>query len=278
MWWIVGISQHYWRVNPRRRKAKIQFRPVRESDVIDSRQDPKLKLYSGPTPNGRKIGIMLEECGFEYESTFIDILAGDQLSPEFLALNPNNKHPVLVDRDGPDGRTVTVWESGAILVYLAEKTGRYLPHDPVSRIEALQWLFFQVANQGPAAGQLAHFAFYARPENQLPYAIERFRNEVGRQLAVMDAHLAGREYFAGEYSIADMALLPYTAASLARPQAELPNVRRWCAALMARKAVQRGMKLFEDRVQAATIAGGLQGFTDEHRSVLFGDRQYRRAP
>jgi GSH-dependent disulfide-bond oxidoreductase len=236
-----------------------------------------LHLYSGPTPNGRKVGIMLEECGLPYRTTFVDILAGDQLTPAFLALNPNNKHPVLVDHDGPEGRTVTVWESGAILLYLAEKTGRLLPRDPLARVAALQWLFFQVANQGPAAGQLAHFAFYARPEHRLPYPIERFGREVARQLVVMDTHLAGRDYFADEYSIADIALLPYTVPALANRRAELPNLRRWCATLMAREPVQKGMKLLEQQVQAATIAGGMKGFTDEHRSVLFGDRQYRRS-
>lgn len=235
-----------------------------------------IQLYSGPTPNGRKVGIMLEECGLPYEATFIDILAGDQLTREFLALNPNNKHPVIVDPDGPGGKPVTVWESGAILVYLAEKTGRLLPDDPLRRIEALQWLFFQVSTQGPAAGQLAHFAFYARPEHQYPYAIDRFRNEVERQLRVMEGHLAGRDWFAGEYSIADIALLPYADSYLARGRADLPNVTRWRDALVAREPVQRGMRLLEQSVQAATIAGGMQGFTDEHRSVLFGDRQYRR--
>jgi GST-like protein len=235
-----------------------------------------IHLLSGPTPNGRKVGIMLEECALPYRATFIDILAGDQLTPEFLALNPNNKHPVIVDPDGPDGESITVWESGAILVYLAEKTGQLLPRDPVRRIEALQWLFFQVSTQGPASGQLAHFAFYAKPEHRYPYAIERFRNEVERQLRVMEGQLADREYFAGEYSIADIALLPYADSFIAKGRDDLPNVTGWRDRLMARPAVQRGMRLLDDQVQAATIAGGMKGFTDEHRSVLFGDRQYRR--
>lgn len=238
--------------------------------------DKAIRLYSGPTPNGRKIGIMLEECGLPYACTFVDILAGDQLTPEFLALNPNNKHPVIVDPDGPGGAPVTIWESGAILVYLAEKTGRFLSSEPMRRIETLQWLFFQVSNQGPAAGQLAHFAFYARPEHRYPYAIERFRNEVERQLRVMEGQLADRDWIAGEYSIADMALLPYADGFIGRGRRDLPNVTRWRSAMQAREPVQRGLRLMEDRVQAATIAGGMQGFTDEHRSVLFGERQYRR--
>lgn len=236
----------------------------------------RIHLYSGPTPNGRKIGIMLEECGLAYDATFIDILAGDQLTPEFLALNPNNKHPVLVDQDGPSGAPVTVWESGAILLYLGEKTGRFIPADPRCRIAMLEWLFFQVSTQGPAGGQFAHFAYYARPEHRYPYAIERFRNELERQLKVMEGHLAGRDWLAGEYSIADMALLPYAVSWLGARRPELPNLTRWYDAMLERPAVKRGMALLEDSVQAATIAGGMKGFTDEHRSVLFGDRQYRR--
>ena len=114
-----------------------------------------IELYSGPTPNGRKVAVMLEECGLPYTSTFIDILAGDQLRPGFLALNPNNKHPVIVDPQGPAGRPITVWESGAILIYLAEKCGTLIPREPERRVEMLKWLFFQVANQGPMAGQYA---------------------------------------------------------------------------------------------------------------------------
>jgi len=233
-----------------------------------------LQFLSGPTPNGRKVAIMLEECGLPFEATFIDILAGDQLAPSFLALNPNNKHPVIVDRDGPGGEPITVWESGAILIYLAEKCGRLMPRDPRRRIEALKWLFFQVANQGPYAGQFAHFAYYAREEHRYPYAIERYRNEIGRQLAIMDAHLAHHDFFADEYSIADVALLPYAASSTLAPASTHPHLARWKSTLLARPAVQRGMAFMADRVQKQTIAGGLEGFDDGHRSVLFGERQY----
>jgi GST-like protein len=235
---------------------------------------PTLEFLSGPTPNGRKVAIMLEECGLSYRAAFIDILAGDQLAPEFLKLNPNNKHPVIVDPDGPDGKAITVWESGAILMYLAEKQRAFLPTDPVRRIECLKWLFFQVANQGPYAGQFAHFAFYAKEEHRYPYAIARYRNEVARQLRIMDAHLANRDYFAEEYSIADIALFPYAASMSLVPAAELPHLDRWRKRLWARPAVQRGMAFMEDKVQKETIAGGMQGFNDEHRSVLFGERQY----
>jgi GSH-dependent disulfide-bond oxidoreductase len=233
-----------------------------------------IELLSGPTPNGRKVAIMLEECAIGYRSTFIDILAGDQLEPEFLAISPNNKHPVVVDPDGPNGASVTVWESGAILIYLAEKVGRFIPTDPLRRIETLKWLFFQVANQGPYAGQYAHFAFYAREEHRYPYAIERYRNEMRRQFGIMDAHLRDHEFFADEYSIADIALLPY-AASMAPRDTDAPHLARWKSTLLARPAVQRGLAFMEDKVQKETIAGGMKGFDDEHRSVLFGERQYR---
>jgi GST-like protein len=234
-----------------------------------------IELYSGPTPNGRKVAIMLEECGLPYTSTFIDILAGDQLRPEFLALNPNNKHPVIVDPTGPAGRPITVWESGAILIYLAEKCGTLIPRDPERRIEMLKWLFFQVSNQGPMAGQYAHFAFYAREEFRFPYAIGRYRNEIDRQARVLNDHLAAHEYVADDYSIADIALLPYAAAMFVSTGADRPHLTRWKRALLARDAVRRGMTFMEEKVQKATIAGGMQGFTDEMRSVLFGERQYR---
>ena len=167
---------------------------------------------------------MLEECRISYRATFIDILAGDQLAPSFLALNPSNKHPVIVDPEGPGGQPITVWESGAILIYLAEKHRCFMPDDPVRRIETLKWLFFQVANQGPYAGQYAHFAFYAKEEHRYPYAIDRYRNEVLRQLRIMDAHLEAHEFFADEYTIADIALLPYAASMALAPWDELPHL------------------------------------------------------
>jgi GST-like protein len=233
-----------------------------------------IRLLSGPTPNGRKVAIMLHECGLAYDATFIDILAGDQLTPEFLAICPNNKHPVLVDASGPGGAPIAVWESGAILIYLGERCARLIPTDVRRRIEMLKWLFFQVANQGPYAGQYAHFAFYAKDEHRYPYAVERYRNELDRQFAIIDAHLAEHEYFADEYSIADIALLPYSA-SMSLGRSRLPNVKRWKDQLMAREAVRSGMLFMADKVQKQTIAGGMEGFGDEHRSVLFGERQYR---
>ena len=215
---------------------------------------------------------MLEETGLEYRAHLIDILAGDQLRPEFLAINPNNKQPAIVDTAGPKGRRVTVWESGAILVYLARKTGQYLPPDPVAEAEVMQWLIFQVANQGPMAGQYAHFAFYA--SERIPYAIERYENEVNRQFGLMDRHLAGRDYFAGDYSIADMALLPYAESMIKRSRRERPHLQAWIDRLMQRPAVQKGMSIMDEEIREETIAGGMQGFGDEHRSILFGAKQY----
>lgn len=167
-----------------------------------------IDLYAGPTPNARKIIIALEEFGLPYHIHEIDILAGDQFKPEFLAINPNNKMPAIVDPDGPDDAPITVWESGAILLYLAEKHDRFIPVDPRGRVECLKWLMFQMAGVGPMAGQFAFFRFYAR--EKLPLAIERYTGELNRLMRVMDARLAAVPYFAGEdYGIADMAVYPW---------------------------------------------------------------------
>jgi GST-like protein len=218
------------------------------------------------------VAIMLEETGLDYRTHLIDILAGDQLKPEFLAINPNNKQPAIIDSDGPNGKQVTVWESCAILVYLARKTGQFLPSDPVAEARVMQWLIFQAANQGPMAGQYAHFAFYAR--ERIPYAIERYENELNRQFGLMDRHLEGREYFAEDYSIADMALLPYAQSMIMRSRKERTHLQAWVDRLMQRPAVQRGMVIMDDEIREETIAGGLQGFDDKHRSILFGAKQY----
>jgi len=233
-----------------------------------------IELYAGPTPNGQKVGIVLEELKLEYECHSIDILRGDQLTPEFLAINPNNKQPAIIDRNGPGGRPITLWESCAILVYLAEKAGQLVPADPVGRAHMLQWLFFQASAQGPMSGQYAHFAFYAAKEHQYPYAIDRYLSEMNRQLGVMDRHLKGREFFIDEYSIADIALLPYAITALKRSRAPRPNLQAWTERLCARDAVARGLAILQDQLRSETIAGGMQGYGDEHRSVLFGEKQF----
>jgi GST-like protein len=228
-----------------------------------------IKLYGGPTPNARKIAIALIEMDLKWELVDIDILAGDQLTPEFLALNPNNKTPVIVDEDGPHGRFV-LWETGAILLYLAEKTGRFLPSDPADRAICWQWLMFQVSGVGPMFGQFAHFAFYAKDKH--PYSIERYQRETQRLMRVLDGQLAKTEWVAGaDYTIADMAMLPYLGGSL-KGKTRYANLERWSAAMYARAAVAEGMKVGTARKE--TIEGGMDGFSDEHRSILWGDRQH----
>jgi GSH-dependent disulfide-bond oxidoreductase len=232
-----------------------------------------LTLYTGATPNGRKVTIFLEEAGLAYEARHVDILAGDQLKPEFLALNPNNKFPVLVDLDGPDGRELVLWESGAILWYLAEKTGQFLPSGARERALCHQWLMFQMAGVGPMMGQMAHFVFYAKKKH--PYAIERYLKETRRLLRVIDQRLGESEYLAGDsYTIADMALYPWVEGALGTLAIDKRHLHRWAAALKARPAVPRGMDVFRERVRAETVEGGMKGFKDEHRSILFGAAQH----
>lgn len=203
-----------------------------------------ITLYTWSTPNGYKASIALEELGLDYTVRPIDITRGEQLAPDFLALNPNHKIPVIVDDDGPGGRPITLIESGAILIYLAEKTGRLLPADPRARLEALQWLMFQMGGVGPMLGQAHHFLRFA--PDVIPYAIERYSKEAGRIYGVLETRLAGREWLAGDdYSIADIATWPW----IARHEwqgidlARFPAVKRWFDAIAARPAVQRGRKV-----------------------------------
>jgi GST-like protein len=167
-----------------------------------------IDLYSWPTPNGHKVHIMLEECGLDYNLHAIDIGAGDQFKPDFLKISPNNKMPAIVDSDGPDGNPISIFESGAILLYLAGKTGKFLPKDVRGKYIALQWLMFQMGGVGPMFGQAHHFRIYA-PE-KVEYAINRYTNEAKRLYGVMDRRLGEAKYFACEYSIADMAIFPWT--------------------------------------------------------------------
>ncbi|HEX8433897.1 glutathione S-transferase N-terminal domain-containing protein [Archangium sp.] len=207
-----------------------------------------IDLYTFTSPNGRKVSIALEELGLPYMARFVDITRGEQFKPEFLALNPNNKVPALVDHEGPGGQPITVFESGAILLYLAEKTGKLLPADVRGRTEAVQWLMFQMSGVGPMLGQLTHFQRYAK--EKLPYAIERYTKESERLLGVLDKHLGPREYLAPEYSLADIATYPWLViAQQFFPELFTPvaNVRQYMDRLGARPAVQRGMKVPEPR-------------------------------
>ena len=201
-----------------------------------------IDLYTWGTPNGRKVSVMLEECGLAYAVHKIDISKNDQFTPEFVAINPNSKIPAIVDPDGPDGKPISVFESGAILVYLAEKTGKFLPKDPRGRTETIQWLMFQMGGVGPMLGQAHHFMKFAPVK--IEYGIERYGKETKRLYGVMDARLAKVPYLAGaEYSIADMATYPWVARHEFHQVdlAEFPNVKRWFEAIGARPAVKKGM-------------------------------------
>jgi GST-like protein len=200
-----------------------------------------IDLYTWKTPNGRKVSIMLEECGLPYTVHSVHIGQGEQHTPKFLAINPNGRIPAIVDSEGPDGEPITLFESGAILVYLAGKTGRFLPETVRGKYLALQWLMFQMGGVGPMFGQVHHF-LRAAPE-PVPYAIERYRKETERLYGVLDGHLANHAYLAGEYSIADMATYPWVARFEWHKTnlADYPRVSRWFEAIGARPAVARGM-------------------------------------
>ena len=201
-----------------------------------------IDLYYWPTPNGRKISIMLEECELEYHTVPVDIGRGDQFRPEFLEISPNNRMPAIVDHD----TTISVFEGGAILIYLAEKSARLLPKDQQSRFETLQWLFWQSGGPGPMAGQLSHFVNYVK--DPVPYAHDRYANEYDRLLAVMDVRLRDREFLAGDYSIADIAAFPWVMPyrRLGNDLDHFENLRRWFDAIKSRPAVQRGVDLGSD--------------------------------
>lgn len=201
-----------------------------------------IDFYTWTTPNGRKVSIMLEECGLPYRAHAINIGKNDQFTPEFIAINPNSKIPAIVDPDGPDGKPISIMESGAILIYLAGKTGKFLPQAVRGRYEALQWLMFQMGGVGPMFGQVHHFLRAAK--EPVPYAIERYTTETRRLYGVLDAHLAKNEWLGGgEYTIAEMATYPW----IARHEwhktdlNDFPNVKRWYDTISARPAVQRGM-------------------------------------
>lgn len=224
-----------------------------------------IDLYYWPTPNGWKISIYLEEVGLPYRVIPINIMAGDQFKPEFLAISPNNKMPAIVDPEGPDGEPLSLFESGAILLYLAEKTGQLFPQNPRDRYQVIQWLMFQMGGIGPMLGQAHHFRQYA-PE-QIPYAINRYTNEATRLYRVLDKQLGQSEFIAGDYSIADIAIFPWIVSYPNQGQSleDYPNVKRWFEAINDRPAVQRGLAVLRDR------RGGQ--IDEQARATLFGDRQ-----
>jgi len=218
-----------------------------------------IELYYWPTPNGKKISIMLEECGLEYDVKPVDIGAGDQFKPEFLAISPNNRMPAIVDTD----TGISVFEGGAILMYLAELAGRFLPEEKRARYEVLQWLFWQAGGLGPMAGQISHFVSYV--EEDMAYSRERYANEYDRLLAVMDVRLRDREYLAGDLSIADFASFPWVAPykRFGNDLDKFSNLRRWFDALKGRPGVRKGMDLGEDWESDLSRR-------EEARALLFG--------
>ncbi|MBP7565324.1 MAG: glutathione S-transferase N-terminal domain-containing protein [Burkholderiaceae bacterium] len=228
-----------------------------------------IDIYSWPTPNGHKVHIMLEECGLPYRAHPVDIGRGEQFAPDFLAISPNNKIPALVDPEGPGGQPISLFESGAILTYLAGKTGRFLPADDAGRYEALQWLMFQMGGVGPMLGQVHHFRLYA-PE-KIPYAIERYTNEARRLYGVIDRRLASSPFITGaEYGIADIAVFPWLRnwANQGIVLTEYPHLAAWFEQVAERPAVQRGVKVLADLRKPIT--------DDKSREVLFGATQYAR--
>ncbi len=199
-----------------------------------------IDLFTWITPNGRKISIMLEEVGLPYEVHPINLQKGEQFAPDFLAISPNNRIPAIIDREGPGGKPYSLFESGAILMYISEKVGRLVPTDMHKRYEVIQWLMFQMGGVGPMFGQAHHFM---RASEKVPYGIDRYSKETRRLYGVMNRNLANREFFAGDYSIADIAIYPWVA-RYERHQVKLeefPNVKRWFDRLSARAAVRRGM-------------------------------------
>lgn len=229
-----------------------------------------IDLYTWPTPNGHKIHIMLEECGLPYAVHAIDIGAGDQFKPEFLRISPNNKMPAIVDSDGPDGKPISLFESGAILIYLAGKTGRFMPRSTRGKYEVLQWLMWQMGGFGPMLGQAHHFRIYA-PE-RIQYAYDRYSNEAQRLYGVLDRQLEKTgAYIAGkQYSVADMATWPW-ARSWQNQGIELdkfPAVKRWFETIAERPAVKRAITVLADRRKPVV--------DQKARETLFGATQYAR--
>lgn len=234
-----------------------------------------IDLYTWPTSNGHKVHIMLEECGLAYTAHPVCIGRGEQFEPEFLALSPNNKTPAMIDRDGPDGAEVRMFESGAILIYLAEKTGQFLPTEAPARYDVMQWLMFQMAHVGPLLGQ-AHFFLKYGPDHfeaeKLAIGQDRYRNEANRLYNVLDRRLADREHLAADrYTIADMAVFPW----LRAPDFQgvnvddYPHVKRWRAMIGERPAVQKALTVLEDNNRQTV-------HNDDEWDIMFGAIQYQR--
>ncbi|MFP6756840.1 MAG: glutathione S-transferase N-terminal domain-containing protein [Alphaproteobacteria bacterium] len=229
-----------------------------------------IDVYFWPTPNGWKITIMLEELGLPYTIVPIDIGKGDQFKPEFLAISPNNKMPAITDPDGPDGEPISIFESGAIMLYLAEKTGKLMPTDPRGRYRVMEWLMFQMGTVGPLLGQVHHFRRYA-PE-KIEYAINRYTNEAGRIYGVIDRRLEDHEFLAGDYSIADIAVWPWILGkNQGQDYDDFPNLKRWRNTMKMRPAVIKGRDVMKQTVPVGDVLKDKERF-----AILFGDKQYEK--
>ena len=226
-----------------------------------------IELYLWPTPNAFKITIMREECGLPYEVKYVNIGRGDQFEPEFLEISPNNRMPAIVDTGGPDGKAISVFESGAILQYLGRKTGKFYPRDERARVKVDEWLFWQMGGLGPMAGQAHHFRHYA-PE-KIDYAYDRYTDEVNRLYGVMDIRLRDNEFLAGDYSIADMAAYPWVRPHKRQRQdlAEFPNLEAWYIRIHDRPAVARAVVVGQEERSKWDL-----GKDKDAKSVLFGQR------
>jgi GST-like protein len=233
-----------------------------ETEMID--------LYAWPTPNAYKVSIMLEETGLPYTVVPVNIQAGEQFAPDFLKISPNNRMPAIVDHDAVGG-PLSVFESGAILMYLAEKTGQFWPLEPHARYKTAEWVMWQMGGLGPMLGQANHFK-RAAPD-KIPYAIERYTNESKRLFGVLDKQLAGKEYITGVYSIADMMSYPWSLAftRLEIPVDDFPNLVRWQAVMAARPAVKRGMELLAEKRTPPS-----ETMDEKTREILYGKKQFER--
>ena len=230
-----------------------------------------IDIYFWPTPNGYKITVMCEEVGLKYNIIPVNIGAGDQFKPEFLKISPNNRMPAIIDPDGPDGKPIAIFESGAILMYLAEKTGKLMPSDPRGKYNVIQWLMFQMASVGPMLGQAHHFRVYA-PE-KLEYAINRYTNEAKRIYNVIDKQLSQTPYIAGDYSIADIAIYPWLVPHNMQGQNldDFPHLKNWYEGLRARPAVQAGFAAMADQLKNRPPTQDKKAW-----DTLFGAKQFEK--
>jgi GST-like protein len=229
-----------------------------------------IELYTWPTPNGHKIHIMLEEAAIPYRVHSVNIRTGEQFAPEFLNISPNNRIPAIIDPEGPHGAPLALFESGAILLYLAEKSGCFMPQDTAHRFTCLQWLMWQMGGVGPMFGQANHFRRYAKEQH--PYAIERYTNEANRLMGILDLQLGKNSFIAGEeFTIADMAIFPWTRHADQRgiDMLEYPHAQRWFDAINARPAVQRALQVLAAESNPAPI-------NDATRDIMFGHAQFQK--